>query len=275
MGEIIYPVICNQAKLPFYLSGIGTTSPEYHIKREQGLVSHQFLFTSSGSGTLTVNGISYHQSAGSIFYIAPKVPHEYYPNNNCWTSHWIVFRGVNLAETMTSLGFPDFVEADNVNLEMLQGIFKRIINAANNSVDGAEKCSELLYEYILVARKILISKYDMQTMGTIGIAENAVKYIDEHYADDITLPTLADFCGISLQHFDRVFKAKTGMRPMEYVARRRVSQAKLLLSSSDNSISNISRIVGYSDNNYFGIVFRKYEGVSPTEFRKLNGCKII
>ncbi|MEZ3424343.1 MAG: hypothetical protein K1W39_11615 [Lachnospiraceae bacterium] len=45
MFNYIYPVIASQACYPFYLSGIGIASPEYHVIREEGLVSHQILFT--------------------------------------------------------------------------------------------------------------------------------------------------------------------------------------------------------------------------------------
>ena len=50
--EWIYPILGKQKCLPFYLSGIGIAEPEYHVKREDGLVSHQFLYTRSGRGNL-------------------------------------------------------------------------------------------------------------------------------------------------------------------------------------------------------------------------------
>lgn len=50
MTDAIYPVISTQVRLPFYLTGIGISDPEYHVCRSTGLASHQFLFTSEGSG---------------------------------------------------------------------------------------------------------------------------------------------------------------------------------------------------------------------------------
>lgn len=55
MTQAVYPVIGRQDRLPFYLTGIGISDPEYRVAREKGLVSHQFLFTSSGAGVLTVD----------------------------------------------------------------------------------------------------------------------------------------------------------------------------------------------------------------------------
>ena len=60
-----YPVLGKQKSLPVYLSGIGVADPEYHIKREKGLISHQFLYTQSESGQLLVNGKRYLPKEGT------------------------------------------------------------------------------------------------------------------------------------------------------------------------------------------------------------------
>ena len=99
--EWIYPILGKQKCLPFYLSGIGIAEPEYHVKREEGLVSHQFLYTQSGRGNLHVAGGSYTLEKGSLCYLGPGIPHEYYPViEDDWTTCWIVFRGEYLAEMM-------------------------------------------------------------------------------------------------------------------------------------------------------------------------------
>lgn len=61
---------------------------------------------------------------------------------------------------------------------------------------------------------------------------------------------------------------------MEYIARIKVSKAKIMLLDSDMPISEISEKLGYTSPTYFGIVFRKYEGISPSEFRKTGGTII-
>jgi AraC family transcriptional regulator of arabinose operon len=92
-------------------------------------------------------------------------------------------------------------------------------------------------------------------------------YMEKNYRDDISLQTLASVCGISTQHFCRVFHDKIGMRPMEYLAMKRISSAKVALLDTNAAIAQIGKRVGYKDANYFGIVFKKYEGISPREYR--------
>lgn len=269
MINAIYPIIKNPEPFPFYLTGIGTSDPEYHIRREDGLVSHQILYTESGAGILKVNGETLTQTAGSLFYLAPQIPHEYYPDKNEWVTCWTVFRGEFLSEQMKALGFGDHNAKNNACSDKIKRIFSRLMAAAENPVTGKEKCSELIYEYILEARKCLF--YDGGGSG--DILKNAVEYIENNYAEDIALEQLADIAGVSLQHFCRVFKAETGMRPLEYLAGKRISQAKLLLGNTELPVAEIGEACGYHDPAYFAAVFGKYEGISPREFRRINRGK--
>ena len=109
MTDAIYPVISTQVRLPFYLTGIGISDPEYHVCRSTGLASHQFLFTSEGSGVLYVDGAEYRQRVGSVFYLAPGKPHEYYPSGESWVTNWLVFRGEFADGIMKNLGFDGFL----------------------------------------------------------------------------------------------------------------------------------------------------------------------
>ncbi|RKI39118.1 AraC family transcriptional regulator [bacterium D16-51] len=274
MSETIYPVIGNQVNLPVYLSGIGVAEPEYYIVREQGLISHQFLFTKNGRGIFKAGGNSYVQSSGSLFYLAPGIPHEYYPLERDWTTCWVVFRGRRLAELMEELGFKDWMVKDGINTEQFGQLFYRILAAARDSVADWEKCSVLLYEYILEVRKLLMPRWGISSKAG-RIVEKAVQYIRENYREDITLEQLASASDVSLQHFCRVFKAQMGMRPMEYLAKWRISEAKKLLCSTNRSISEIGKCLGYSNLTYFGMVFKKYEGISPGQYRKAQGVKLL
>ena len=101
-----------------------------------------------------------------------------------------------------------------------------------------------------------------------GQSDRAVEFIERHFSEDITLDQLAGMTGVSLQHFCRIFRGQTGMRPMEYLARKRISEAKRLLSSTGRSVAEIAELTGYRDPTYFGSVFRRYEGTTPTEYRK-------
>ncbi len=79
--------------------------------------------------------------------------------------------------------------------------------------------------------------------------------------------------GVTKQHFVG-FKEQMRMRPMEYLARQRVSAAISMLLATDKSIAQIGAEVGYENPTYFGMVFKKYEGITPTDCRKRHGTKL-
>ncbi|MCI7767230.1 MAG: AraC family transcriptional regulator [Oscillospiraceae bacterium] len=274
MTDALYPVIGKQTELPFYLTGIGISDPEMHVVRNTGLSSHQFLLTESGSGVLYVDGREYPQEKGSLFYLAPGKPHEYHPAGNDWVTSWLVFRGVYSHALLKSIGFDGFAYKPSINSSRLEKIFQRIFSAAGDPVNGGENASVLVYEYILAAREAMLCSAAVSPEKN-NIAKEALMYIDKSFMQDIAIETLAGLSGVSVQHFCRVFKAETMMRPLEYIARRRISEAKSLLSDTSLEIGEIGRMVGYPDRNYFSIVFRRLEGVSPREYRRNKGSAVM
>ncbi|MGN0621802.1 MAG: AraC family transcriptional regulator [Porcipelethomonas sp.] len=270
MPRVIYPVIGNQTALPFYLTGIGINDPEYHVLREKGLVSHQFLVTLDGEGILKVNGKTYTQKSGNCFYLSPSVPHEYYPADTQWKTAWLVFRGNMLSSVMQSLGFPAFLLYESPDTETFLNIFQEIYTAAQDSLNGSDVCSVLIYRLILLMSKNFSENQNPKTFKVEAL-QNAIRFMDDNFAQDITLAQIADISGVSVQHFCRCFRKRMGMRPMEYLAGRRIAESKNLLLNTDKSISDIAEEVGYHGATYFGMVFRKYEGITPGEFRKSKG----
>lgn len=266
MTKAIYPVIEKQTELPFYLTGIGISDPEIHVVRKTGLFSHQFLFTSSGAGALYVYGKEYPQKTGSVFYLAPGIPHEYRPVNGKWETMWLVFRGEHSHELMKKIGFEGFSYTPFCDISRCEKLFSRIYSAAKDPINGGESSSVLLYEYILAMREAMLFP-PKETCGKSSIVADALMYIDRNYMQDIAIRTLSELSGVTVQHFCRVFKAQTAIRPLEYLARRRISEAKALLTDTSLEIGEIGRMVGYPDRNYFSMVFRRIEGVSPREYR--------
>lgn len=265
MSKVVYPVIGYEKNLPFYLSGIGVTSPEYHIYRNSGLVSHQIMYTKSGRGIFKICGKTYTLTEGSCVYLAPSVPHEYYPETGEWENCWLVFRGVGLSDTMHNLGFGDYSVGELSSTDSLHRIFSKIFLSVQSPYNGGYVCSHLLYEYILETKRLLLDASSNNNSGTI--IEKALRLMETSLSGDLTLEQLAETANISQQHFCRVFKAHMGMRPMEYLARKRVSAAKSLLDDEKLSVAETGKAVGYPNQSYFGVVFKKYTGISPLEYR--------
>ena len=103
---------------------------------------------------------------------------------------------------------------------------------------------------------------------TNDLIRQAQEYIDSHFHKDMSLDDISRELNISPYYFSKLFKEETGENFVEYVTGRRMERAKQLLKIPDKSIKEICAEVGYSDPNYFSRIFRKYQGVSPTEYKE-------
>ena len=101
--------------------------------------------------------------------------------------------------------------------------------------------------------------------SVVGKAED---YIKEHYADDLSLDDIARQVDISPYYFSKLFKQETGDTFIEYLTRIRINKAREYLADDKLNIKEICAMCGYTDPNYFSRIFKKYEGVTPSEFRE-------
>lgn len=92
-------------------------------------------------------------------------------------------------------------------------------------------------------------------------------YIRSHYTEDLTLEAAAESMGMSPFYFSRQIKAATGKTFLEYLTAYRIEKAKKRLLSTELSVSEVGRSVGYPDSNYFTKVFKRATGCTPSVYR--------
>ena len=95
----------------------------------------------------------------------------------------------------------------------------------------------------------------------------ATEYIEEHLAEDLSLAAVAGAANLSPYHFARLFKASTGFPPHQYVIRRRVERARLLLATTDRPLAFIAQEVGFASGSHLARHFRRLLGVPPSDYR--------
>ncbi|WP_041668875.1 PocR ligand-binding domain-containing protein [Acetobacterium woodii] len=95
-------------------------------------------------------------------------------------------------------------------------------------------------------------------------------YIDNHYQDNLTVEAIAAAACLSPGYAGRIFKDQMNMPIMDYVLKVRIDKSKKLLLNPHYQIQAIAKNVGYEDAGYFTKVFRKFEGITPTQFRKVH-----
>ncbi len=96
--------------------------------------------------------------------------------------------------------------------------------------------------------------------------KRVLEYINENYANNITLDTLSRIAGMNSRYFCRYFKGMTDRTPIDYLNYYRIECACEMLSTKDISIKEAAISCGFNDESYFIRTFRKYKGITPKQF---------
>lgn len=99
------------------------------------------------------------------------------------------------------------------------------------------------------------------------IIRNAMQYIEEHFSEKITLLDVADHVYVSQWHLSKLITKNTNQSFSDLINSVRIQKAKELMSDPSLRIWEIGEMVGFSDVSHFSRIFKKYEFLSPTEYR--------
>jgi AraC family transcriptional regulator len=113
---------------------------------------------------------------------------------------------------------------------------------------------------------------DLETRARGGLPparlRRVLEYIEANLDTNVRLNALAAEVGVSAFHFSRLFKQSTGCSPHQYLLGRRLERAKTLLCQPRTTLAEIGASTGFADQGHFTKVFRRFVGVTPSEYRK-------
>ncbi|MCM1523620.1 MAG: AraC family transcriptional regulator [Ruminococcus sp.] len=268
VNQNIYPYSAQVKSLPVYLAGIGGSEYQYHVRRPEGYQWHQILYSAKGRGCLKYGGVSVNLTEGYYFFLPAFCPHEYYPVRGDWDVRWTAFDGSACTEILGSLDMTKPFAVKLTDSGSLQKLYAEMFNVLRSDIIyGNFTCSGLIYQYIIELHKLASDKTPAGG-GRSSILMPVLDYIESNFRNGFSLTLLAERAGITPQHLCRIFRKTMNMRPSEYLTRRRLTEAKKLLTETDMPVSRICVSSGFADPGYFSAVFRQYEGLSPSEYRK-------
>lgn len=271
MNGFIYPYTEQVKNFPIYLTGIGGTEYQGHVKRTEEVSWGQILYCLKGSGCLKYDDTAADITAGDIFYIPKGKTHEYFPYEKKWEVRWIVFDGSGMDVLTEELGMKKPIVVHSDNLSVLQKLFDKIfITLKADKIYGNYLCSGLTYQFIMEFHRLVLNKsvYDGNIKNEILMT--ALNYIEENYKTDFSIGELASASGVSQQYLGRIFRQAMNTSPTEYITKRRIREAMRLLIETDKHLNEISRMCGFANAGYLCAVFKKAAGVTPIAYRKGN-----
>jgi AraC-like DNA-binding protein len=119
-----------------------------------------------------------------------------------------------------------------------------------------------------------LNYHNMFTSASIKNRYNQLMgYLREHYCEDITLQTTADFLNISTRHINRILNEHFGATFNKMLSNMRISKAKTYFTTTNYSIEKIAELVGFSSERILCKQFKEIEGMTVSQFRQLNKNK--
>lgn len=257
----------------FYIQEIGKLkSLKSHTSKREALDSFLFIIVVSGSGTFTYKGKIYALKSGDHLFIDCKKPYSHEStDNDPWELMWVHFNGILMDQY--------FLYFSNKTASIVfrpedQSEFSKILENIMMLVPKKSADSELLVSHLLnsLVTRFLMDNTD-QTSKDVNTIEDKIQqikdYLDGNFKKKIPLDMIADEFFISKYHMSREFKKAYGITIANYIIAKRITYAKELLRFTDMHIEEIGRLCGIEDNSYFNKVFRKFEGMTASNYRRM------
>lgn len=254
------------------------------IKNEPLTHSHQYneiYFLQAGKCNVYIDNLQYTIEDGSVFFIPAYKEHTFiYPYTqdvkrtvlyiSTEQLNWY-FDG-NFNEEINSLFVNRHMKLSRKSFSNLSGMFEKLQFEKYN-LDDMSGFLTKAYFFEIIIYLIRCQRYasninQKTNLSNITIGEIA-RYIDDNYNKQLTLPETASQFGLSESALTKKIKAFTNMTFKEYITKTRIEAAKSMLISSEKNITEIAYECGYNNSNFFGDVFKKAVGMSPSSYRKM------
>lgn len=240
--------------------------------------SHNFcevLFVKEGSGMFCVENEKYPFSRGDLIALNPRKPHSELVFDT--PKRELIFLGIT---RLSVEGFPynSLIKSESCKVvgsgefyDQLCFYFEQLI--AENEMKQAyfTLTSDALLS-IIISYILRLTSPDANEIFESKRTYNEIKaYFDENFTTIDTIDNACRSLYINKFYLTHLFKDTLGIPPLKYLIQKRISLAKHLLESTEDSIAEIAKACGYLDAAYFCRVFKKVEGVTPLVYREHNG----
>ncbi len=271
-NKVIYTPSAFARSNLIYLQEIGSlkaVSP--HMSSRSGLASYLFFLVTDGSGKLTYDGKEYELHSGNCIFIDCRKPYSQGSSEELWSLKWCHFYGSNMAGIYNKYkergGYSVFQPLDTNAYEVL---LDEIMQLASSDIYTRDM--HIFEKLSSLVTNIMDESWHPESKAMTGLKRNVLEvkgYIDEHYKEKLTLEGLAKMFYFHKSYLARCFKEQLGMTVTTYINAMRVTKAKELLRFSEETVETVAFECGIDDPNYFSRMFKKVEGVSPGDYRKM------
>ncbi len=261
---------------PLIVGSCGTcrlyTHPKLPTFRPRGRLDFQLLYVASGKTHFYFEeGKDTVVSAGNMVLYRPKEPQKYvYYGSEQAEVYWVHFTGSNVRNILKSYGITNDMRVIPAGtLLEYSRIFKQMIQELQQCRAGYEELlAMLLRQIFIIINRQMTKERTLKSDYLDTEMELALEYFNTNYNKDLNIEDYAASRGMSVSWFIRTFKQYAGTTPMQYIVALRITNAQMLLETTNYNVTEIGNFVGYDNPLYFSRIFKKQKGFSPSEYRK-------
>lgn len=254
------------------------TRPRLPTWRPKGRIDWQLIYIAAGEGHFILDGHEVTVPAGNMVLYPPKKEQHYYFLGKDLSQYWFVhFTGRSVKSILRHYEIPlgDYIIHTGISYQY-EDLFKRM----RDELQECEFCYEESLTYILRELFIVMNRRMNQNLPKAsGFVRSemdyARSYFKEHYNEDISIEQYSVTRNMSMSWFGACFREYFGTSPMKYILNLRIYNAQILLETTEDSVAEIARRVGYENPMYFSRAFRKAKGLSPMKYRKVFREKLL
>lgn len=277
MSGVIFNIFPNENYIDLGLYQCGQESCEPgHIFGPVARNHYLFHYVHEGKGTLIApdrkgKNQTYPIHAGQGFLIFPGQITTYFADDKYpWKYSWIEFDGLRVQAALDlahiTVDDPVYRSGDQENREAMVGEIDFILHQKS----GGSSFSIIGHLYLFFDLYIRSASHPI-VRPTNSLADfyvrEAISFIENHYAEDITIEQISQALGINRGYFSKLFKRVTGKAPVQFLLQYRMTKAAGLLQMTDLKISEISAQVGYENQLHFSRAFKSIYNKAPKQYR--------
>lgn len=238
--------------------------PGYSLKRDS-YDSFLLMYIQKGELDLEIKGRRFHVRSNSFILLDCYEGHAYSTSAG-WECLWCHFDGI------TARSYYNIVTSRLGNVFTLPDPYpalSKLTSVYNVFHAGAVVREPLLSKYLtdIMTEFMLFLPDRKNARNDPGMSEEVITYINEHFAEEISVSDLAAKAGLSHYYFIRAFKRETGFTPHEYILNTRIATAQYLLKNTRLTVKDICYQTGFSCESIFCSAFKNRMEMTPTQYR--------
>lgn len=257
---------------------IGIFSKSSYLSTPHHHIEYEILYVDKGQAILGIDNKEIPLSAGSVAVITPETPHFISQlSNEVFHYYAIVFDAAVIGNEGDSIRniFDGIRTAHCITLpENILANIRKTAEAEKKQIFGKDLFKKtLLFEiisYIVQSKQYIqiTSRSQSPRIHSINAIDVSIKYLHDHYRENISMDDLLEITSYSKSHFIRLFKKYTGMNLTDYINKYRIEKACLDLIYTTKNITEIATENGFNTVQYFSKTFKSYMNCTPKKYQK-------